>query len=96
MILLQWDLPVDVTTSFLSHYIVYFKSATLMIPPQSTVAALNVESCKWNATVGIYAVDICGQEAGVKVILKDVLQETGNVAEPPSQTTTASQPDTSK
>lgn len=96
VILLQWDLPVDVNTSFLSHYIIGFEAGTLMIPPQFPVATLTIKNCNLNATIGIHAVDICGREgARTEVVLEDVLQETRNVTEPQNQTTTASQPDAS-
>ena len=92
VILLQWDQPVNVTTSFISHYIVDFESTMPVISPQS-VAALN---CNLNVTVGICAVDMCGRQgARADILLKDVLQDTGSVTECPSQTTAAPQPDAS-
>ena len=95
MILLQWDLPIEVTASFISHYIVDFKSGTWTISPQSTTAALTIENCNLNATIGIHAVDICGRQgARAQVdIIKNVLQEAGNVTEPQNQITAASQLD---
>lgn len=97
MALLQWDLPIDLTTSsFVSHYVVDFVAGMLTIPSQATVAALTMQNCDLNAAIGISAVDICGRQgARADVILIDVLQDTGSVTEWQSQTTAPSQMDTS-
>ena len=95
LIVLQWDLPINVTASFISHFVVEFEPGIpLMIPPLSIVAAWSPENCNLNGTVRIHAVDICGRQ-GVRaeVLLRDVLQDMGSVTESPRQTTTASQPD---
>ena len=92
--LLQWDQPVDVTMSFISHYIVDFKSVTLTTP--QFTAALIIENCNLSVAIGVTAVDMCSRQgARAEVVLQDVLRDTGIVAKCPSQTTTASQPDAS-
>lgn len=94
-IVLQWDLPINVTASFISHFVVEFEPGLpLMIPPLSPVAAWSPENCNLNGTVRIRAVDICGRQGvWAEVLLRDVLQDMGSVTENPSQTTAASQPD---
>ena len=93
VILLRWDPPMNVVASFISHYVAEFEAKTSTIPPQLNVVALN---CNLNTTIVIRAVDICGREgAGTSSVLADLLQEIGDVTEPPNQTTTVSQPDAS-
>ena len=91
VILLRWDPPMNVVASFISHYVVNFEAGTSIIPPQLNVIALN---CNLNTAIVIHAVDICGREgAGTSCVLVDLLQEIGDVTEPPNQTTTGSPPD---
>ena len=86
VILLHWDLPANVTTSFISNYTIDSETGTIILTP-STDAALHVEMCNLNATVGIRAVDMCGRPgARAEVVLKDVMQDV-------IQTTAASDPD---
>ena len=93
VILLRWDPPMNVVASSISHYVVDFEAGTSTIPPQLNIIALN---CNLNTTIVIRAVDVCGREgAGTSSVLADVLQEIGDITEPPNQTTTVSQPDAS-
>ena len=91
VILLRWDPPMNVVASFISHYVVNFEAGTSTIPHQLNVIALN---CNLNTTIVICAVDICSREgAGTSSVVADLLQEIGDVTEPPNQTTTGSPPD---
>ena len=91
VIVLRWDPP---TNAIISHYAVDFEAGILMIPPRSTVAALTADNCSLNATINIHAMDICGQQgAKTGYLLYDVLQETGDVTEPPNETASGYQPD---
>ena len=85
MIILQWALPTDMTTSFISRYTVDSKAGMLMIPPLSPVTALTIENCNLNVTVGIHAIDICDRQGAKADILQDVTKHS-------DQTTAAAQP----
>ena len=93
VILLHWDRPANVTTSFISNYTIDFETGTIVLTP-STNAILHVGKCNLNATVGIRAVDMCGRPgARAEVVLKDVMQDIDDVTNRWIQTTVASGPD---